>query len=350
MRSLKNSTLMIRAKIADSPEQLPENLRSLPLRKTYGQQGALACFAASCGECARYRIPAITLFVVLFFLSLTACAPKEIQISEPIPAPRPVKVAVVLGAGAAKGFAHIGVLKVLEANHIPVHMVVGTSVGSFIGSLYAYGLNAYQLQQLAFGIEKGDVVDLALPDNGFVKGERLERFVNRVLRNTPIEKLKTPFFAVATDLQKGEEVVFGSGNAGAAVRASCSVPGVFQPARIANRLYVDGGVVSPVAVNAALKQGADFVIAVDISAPMEDAPPAGTIDTILQSIDIMYAIIAGVQISKADMVIRPNTKGIASGDFSKKHEAILEGERAATTALPELLTKIGRLRAEGRLP
>lgn len=129
-------------------------------------------------------------FLSLFFIfSIFSCAPKE-EVKPPLP---PAKIAVVLGAGASKGFAHIGVLKVLEANKIPVHMIVGTSAGSFVGSLYAYGYNAFDLQKLSFSIEKGDVIDLAIPDNGFIKGEKLEEYVNRILKNTPLEKLKIPF-------------------------------------------------------------------------------------------------------------------------------------------------------------
>lgn len=266
-----------------------------------------------------------------------------------MPPPKPAKVALVLGAGASKGFAHIGVLKVMEANRIPIHIIVGTSAGSFVGSMYAYGLDAYQLQQLAFDIEKTDVVDLTLPDNGFIKGDRLERYVNRILRNTPIEKLRIPFFAVATDILKGEEIVFGVGNTGAAVRASCSVPGIFQPVRIADRMYVDGGVVSPVAVNTAKKYGADLIIAVDISTPMPGTAPTGTIETILQSADVMYSRIAATQIDGADVVIRPNMRNIGAADFSKRHEAILEGEKAALAVLPDLLQKLRKLKNEGRL-
>ena len=287
----------------------------------------------------------LMMFTVIALFFITACQPpKEVP-----PPPKPAKVALVLGAGASKGFAHIGVLKVLEANRIPVHMVVGTSVGSFVGSLYAYGLNAYQLQQLSFTIEKGDVVDLTIPDNGFVKGERLESYVNKVLRNTPIEKLRIPFYAVTTDILKGEEVIFAKGNTGTAVRASCSVPGVFQPVRIANRMYVDGGVVSPVAVNAARKYGADLIIAVDISSPVQETPPASTMETILQSVDVMYSRIAATQISGADVLIKPNIKNIGSADFSKRHEAILEGEKAAIAVMPELLKKVAKLKSEGRL-
>ena len=281
------------------------------------------------------------MFIIIFIFS---CAPKEIQ-----PPSRQAKVAVVLGAGASKGFAHIGVLKVLESNKIPVHMIVGTSAGSFVGALYAYGFNAFELQKLSFALQKDDVVDLTIPDNGFIKGEKLEGYINYILRNTPIEKLRIPFYAVATDIQTGKEVVFGSGNTGTAVRASCSIPGIFVPPVISGKMYVDGGVVSPVAVDAAKRYGADIVIAVDISSDVESAMPTGTIDTILQSIGIMYSKLSAVQLARADVVIKPKVGYIGSSDFSKRHEAVLEGEKAAIEALPKILEIMNKLKQEGRL-
>lgn len=293
---------------------------------------------------------------LLFFLAISiSCTLKETQPPPVIPEtpvqppPRPAKIALVLGAGASKGFAHVGVLKILETNKIPIHMIVGTSVGSVVGSFYAYGLNAFELQRLSFSIEQKDIVDLTIPDNGFIKGEKLEEFVNRILKNTPIEKLKIPFYAVATEIQNGREVLFGRGNTGQAVRASCSIPGVFRPVKIGDKVYVDGGVVSPVAVEAAKRLGADVVIAVDISAGGERTPPVSTIETLLQSIDIMYSKLAAIQLSQADIVIRPKVGHIGSADFLKRHEAILEGEKAAAEALPKITGVITQLRLEGRL-
>ena len=285
------------------------------------------------------------IMLIACILILVSCVPKQV-----LPPPKPAKIGLVLGAGASKGFAHIGVLKVLESHKIPVHMIVGTSVGSFVGSLYAYGYDAYQLQTMAFALQREDLIDLMLPDNGFVRGEKLENYVNWALRNTTIEKLQLPFYAVATNIRTGEEIVFGVGNAGMAVRASCSIPGVFQPARISDKTYVDGGVVSPLAIDAARKQGADVVIAVDISSSIDSSVPRSTIDTILQSINIMYAKISLIQLSKADVVIRPNVGYIGSADFSRRHEAILEGEKAAMAALPDIIAIISKLRQEGRLP
>src|SRR5512135_1073446 len=267
--------------------------------------------------------------VVIGLLVLCSCAHREIKVP-----PKQAKVALVLGAGASRGFAHIGVLKVLEANKIPVHMIVGTSAGSFVGSMYAYGYNAFQLQKMSFSMEKGDIIDLVVPDNGFVKGEKLEEFINKTVDNTPMEKMRIPFYAIATDIQNGQEMVFGKGNTGKAVRASCAIPGIFRPVKIENRMYVDGGVVSPVAVDAARRLGADVVIAVDVTSAFENTQPEGTIDTILQSIGIMYAKLTAQQIVRADVVIRPKVGYIAAGDFSKRHEAVLEGEKAALEAMP----------------
>lgn len=286
-------------------------------------------------------------FVSSFLLLASSCAPtKEAVVQPPRP---PAKIAVVLGAGASRGFAHIGVLKVLEENHIPVHMIVGTSAGSLVGSLYAYGYNAFQLQKLAMMLEKGDIADITIPDNGFIKGELLENYVNKTLRNTPIEKLRIPFYAVATNIQNGQEMVFGKGNTGTAVRASCSIPGVFRPVRIGGQMYVDGGVVSPVAVSAARRQGADVVIAVDISSDVQSPQPEGTMETLMQSVNIMYAKVAAAQIAKADVVIRPKVGYIGSSDFLKRHEAVLEGEKAALEAMPKIKAIIDKLRQEGRL-
>lgn len=282
--------------------------------------------------------------ILLSLLVSCASTSKEIAPS------KQAQIAVVLGAGVSKGFAHIGVLKVLESHKIPIHMIVGTSVGSFVGSLYAYGFNPYELQTIAFAIQKDDVADYIMPDNGFIKGEKLENFVNNKLKYTPIDKFKIPFYAVATNIQTGEEMVFGRGNAGKAVRASCSIPGIFKPVNIGDKYYVDGGVVNPLAVDVARRYGADVVIAVDISSSFETAAPTGTVETIMQAIDIMYSKMAAIQFKNADVVIKPKVGHIGSSDFTKRHEAIMEGERAAVEAMPAINQIIAKLKQEGRLP
>lgn len=277
------------------------------------------------------RLRSFILLLTFVFL-ISSCATKETIKTEPDIR----KVALVLGAGASKGFAHVGVIKVLEANGIPIDMIVGTSAGSFVGSLYAYGMNSYDLQKIALSISKSDIVDISIPDSGFIKGEKIEEFINRNVKNTHIDKLKIPFYAVATDIVTGKEVVFGRGNTGTAVRASCSIPGIFRPVKIGNSLYVDGGVVSPVAVNAARQYGAKIVIAVDISGDTSTNQPDGILETILKSIDIMYSRISQHQLSNADIVIKPRVSNIASSDFAKRNEAILEGERATQELIPAI--------------
>lgn len=288
----------------------------------------------------------IVLIVSAVLFLICSCAPKAVP---PVAPAKPAKIALVLGAGASKGFAHVGVIKVLEANRVPIHMIVGTSAGSFVGSLYAYGYNSFQLQEIAFQLDKSHVADFIIPDSGFLKGEKLENYVNFMLGNTPMEKLKIPFYAVATDIRTGGEVVFGTGNTGTAVRASCSIPGVFKPVVLGNNMYVDGGVVSPVAVNAARRYGADVVIAVDISAGLQPSLPQGLMATILQAIDIMYSRISALQTPTADIVIKPKVSAIGSADFDRRHEAILEGEKAALIAMPAIQGVLKKLRDENRL-
>jgi NTE family protein len=262
---------------------------------------------------------------------------------------RPVRIALVLGAGASKGFAHVGVLKILETSRVPIHMIVGSSVGSFVGSLYAYGYDAYALQKIGMTMERSDVGELTIPDNGFLKGERLRDYINTKTRNAAIEKLKIPFYAVATDIRTGESAVFHSGNVGMAVQASCAIPGVFQPARFSGASYVDGGVVKPLPVDVARQNGADVVIAVDISSGIDTVVPTSTMETIMKSIQIMYSKMSQVPITQADVVIKPVVGFVGSADFNRRNEAIMEGEKAALAAMPQINALLARLRQEGRL-
>lgn len=252
----------------------------------------------------------------------------------------PPKIALVLGGGAVRGFAHIGVIKVLEAQGIQPDMVVGTSAGSVVGVLYAAGYSGFDLQKIAFKLDEDTVGDWVMPDRGFIKGEALQQFINKSVQNQSIEKLHKPFAAVATDLNSGEMVVFRRGNAGQAVRASSSVPGVFQPVAISGHSYVDGGLTSPVPVKAARDMGADVVIAVDISAKPQYTKVEGYTDILLQTFAIMGQTISRRELADAEVVIRPQTGGFSATDFTKKHEAILEGEKAAQAALPLIHLKI----------
>ena len=265
--------------------------------------------------------------------------------SAPPPAPVPVKIGLALGGGAARGFAHIGVIKALEAQGIVPEIVVGTSAGAVVGALYSSGLSGFELQKIALEMDESQLGDWSLPDRGVFKGEALQNFVNRAVSNRPLEKLPRRFGVVATDLKSGESVVFRSGNTGMAVRASSAVPGVFQPVNINGREYVDGGLVSPIPARAARNLGANFVIAVDISHKPRDARVSSTLDVLLQTFAIMGQSISRYETAEADIVIRPVTAELPATDFAGRHRAVLEGEKAAAAAMPEIKERLAKLRA-----
>lgn len=260
--------------------------------------------------------------------------------SAPPPMPR---IGLALGGGAAKGFAHVGVIKVLEAAGLTPVVVAGTSAGSVVGALYASGLNGFALQETSFALDEGRVRDVTLfGAGGLVKGDKLQDYVNELVQNRPLDKLGKPFAAVATDLDTGNRVIFNRGNTGQAVRASCSVPGVFQPAVIGGRRYVDGGLVSPVPVDATRQLGADIVIAVDISSKAHDGKAEGILSNLNQTITIMGQKLGEAEMQRADVVIRPRVGKIGPADFDSKNVAVLEGEKAATDALPAIRAAIER--------
>ena len=260
--------------------------------------------------------------------------------------PAPVKVGIALGGGAAKGFAHIGVIKMLEANGIKPVVVSGTSAGSVVGALYASGMDAYAMQEKAFALDESKIRDVSLFSGGVVKGQKLQDYVNELVGGRTLEKMRKPFAVVATRLNDGERTVFVRGNTGQAVRASSSIPGVFEAVAIGKAHYVDGGVVSPVPVDAARELGADFVIAVDISSKANGiASPTSMLGNVNQSITIMGQKLGALELARADIVIRPKVTDIGAADFAQKNRAILEGERAAQAALPEIRKKIAALQA-----
>ena len=272
----------------------------------------------------------------------TAPAP----VAAPTPAPQPVKVRIglALGGGAAKGFAHIGVIKMLEAHGFKPEVVSGTSAGSVVGALYASGMDAFQMQQHAVALDEASIRDLSLFSGGVLKGQALQDYVNRTIGQRPFDKMKKPFAAVATQLATGQRTIFVRGNVGQAVRASCSIPGVFEPVKIGDALYVDGGLVSPVPVDAARQLGADFVIAVDISTRVTGKTPDSMLGVVNQTITIMGQKLGEQELSRADIVIRPRVNDIGPADFEQRARAIVEGEKAALAALPQLRAKYAQAR------
>jgi NTE family protein len=258
--------------------------------------------------------------------------------------PAQVKIALVLGGGAARGFAHIGVIKALESQGIYPDIVVGTSAGSVVGALYAAGNNGFALQKLALEIDEAAISDWSVPffakSSGVLKGDALQSYVNKAVHNTPIEKLKIPFAAVATDINSGLPVLFQRGNTGLAVRASSAVPSVFQPVKIGDHFYVDGGLVAPVPVHFARDMGADFIIAVNISVQPDVQLASSSVDVLLQTFAIMGQSINRFELKDADIVIRPSLGNMKGNDFNGRNLAILAGEQAAMALMPEIKRKI----------
>ena len=251
-----------------------------------------------------------------------------------------------MGGGAAKGFAHIGVIKMLEANGFTPAVVAGTSAGSVVGALYASGMDAFELQEKAVALDEAKIRDLQWSSGGLVLGQKLEDYVNEQVQRKPLEQLAKHFVAVATRLEDGERTVFARGNTGQAVRASSSIPGVFQSVSIGKYHFVDGGITSPVPVDAARQLGADVVIAVDISNKARGKTPDGMLGTLGQTIAIMGQKLGQAELARADVIIRPKVLDIGSVDFTQRAQAILEGEKAALAAMPRIRTLVAKLQAE----
>jgi NTE family protein len=279
---------------------------------------------------------------VLLLLALAACSTTPPPALSTAPPPVPMKIALALGGGAARGFAHVGVIKALEAQGIVPDIVVGTSAGSVVGALYAAGYNGFELQQLSMQMDESQVSDWSMPNRGVIKGEALQDFINQAVKHRTLEKMKKIFAVVATDLRSGEMIVFRTGNTGMAVRASSAVPGVFQPVSINGHEYVDGGLVAPVPVRVARSLGADFVIAVDISDKPMNSKTESSADVLLQTFNIMGQTISRNELPTADMVISPLTPGISSTDFKDRHFTVLQGEKAVAAILVELKEKLAK--------
>ena len=253
-------------------------------------------------------------------------------------------IGLALGAGAARGFAHVGVIKALEAQGIRPDIVVGSSAGSVIAALLASGASGNELNRLALNLDEATLADWGLPFSGrfggLIKGDALQSMVNREVQNKSIEQMRIPLGIVATELQSGKGILFRSGNTGLAVRASCSVPGVFQPAVISGKEYVDGGLVAPVPASYARQMGATLVIAVNISSEPVHQDASGTLGVMQQTISIMQRSINQFELKSADIVITPHLKQMSSGDFKSRNAAILAGEVATQDQMAALKEKL----------
>ena len=289
---------------------------------------------------------------VLLLLFLAACqttppasppvavTPPPPEVVVPRPTPRPPKVGLALGGGAARGFAHIGVIQVLEEAGIQVDLVVGTSAGSVVAALYASGSGGLALSKLADGMDESTLTDWAFPGRGLLRGEALAKYIRDNVGGKSIEQMRIPLGIVATDLDTGAPILFRRGDPGVAVRASSAVPAVFQPVRIGTREYVDGGLVSPVPVRFAREMGAEIVIAVDITATPDGNATGDAMRMLLQTFSIMGRSINHFELRDADVVLTPSLSGVSSADFASRKRSIAAGREAATAALSALRARI----------
>ena len=255
-------------------------------------------------------------------------------------AKRPPRIGLALGGGAARGFAHIGVIEVLEESGIKPDLVVGTSAGSLVAALYASGKSGTGLARLAASMDETAFTDWSFPGRGLIRGAALAKYVRDQTGGRMIEQMRVPLGIVATDLDSGQAILFQRGDAGEAVRASSAVPAVFQPVRIGTHEYVDGGLVAPVPVRFARQMGAELVIAVDISAPPEGNATGDAMRMLLQTFAIMGRSINDYELRDADVVLRPHLTGFASADFSNRKASIKAGREAMRAHLGELRERV----------
>lgn len=246
-------------------------------------------------------------------------------------------IALVLGSGGARGYAHIGVLEALEHQGIKPDFIVGTSAGSIVGALYASGKTPEQLHQIALDLRVNDVRDFKVGKQGFFDGKKVEDYVNNLVNGKKLESLKIPMYVVATQLKSGEKVIFNQGNTGLAVRASVTIPSMFAPTLIAGKEYVDGGLVSPVPVNIARDLGADIVIAVDILAQPQHTETGNMWGLFNQNINIMQNTLAAEELKNADIVIQPDLREkLHIFDMKGRETTIRAGEIATQLKMKQI--------------
>ena len=272
--------------------------------------------------------------------AITVPPPPPPEPPVPKPPPRPPRIGLALGGGAARGFAHIGVIQVLEENGIRPDLVAGTSAGSLVAALYAAGKSGAELGALAERMDETAFTDWSYPGRGLIRGEALAKYVREQTGGRRIEQMRMPLGIVATDLDSGEPILFQLGDPGVAVRASSAVPAMFQPVRIGTREYVDGGLVAPVPVHFARQMGADLVIAVDISAAPDGNATGDAMRMLLQTFAIMGRSINNFELRDADVLLRPKLSHVSGADFAARKRSLQAGRDAAQAQLALLRERI----------
>ncbi|KAA9025985.1 patatin-like phospholipase family protein [Niallia endozanthoxylica] len=251
------------------------------------------------------------------------------------------KIGLALGSGGARGFAHLGVIKVLVENGIQIDYIAGSSMGSLVACFYGAGIEMDRLYKLSTAFKRKYYLDFTVPKMGFIAGKRVKELIRVFTKGKHLEELMIPVSVVATDLMTGEKVVFQKGPIAEAVRASISIPGIFVPEKQNGRLLVDGGVVDRVPVSVVKEMGADIVIGVDVSRVKTNADISTIYDVIMQSLDIMQMELVEYRQIASDIMIRPRVEEYSSRAFTNIDEMILKGEEEAKKHLDEIKRIVG---------
>ncbi|WP_377892202.1 patatin-like phospholipase family protein [Alkalihalobacillus sp. R86527] len=246
------------------------------------------------------------------------------------------KVGLALGSGGARGFAHLGVIKVLVEQGIPIDYIAGSSMGSLVGAIYGSGHKVETMEKMASLFKRKYYLDFTVPKMGFITGNKVKNLIRTLTHGKQLEDLQPPLAVVTTDLIKGEKVVYRSGPIAEAVRASIAIPGIFTPEKIGDRLLVDGGVIDRVPVSVAREMGADLVIAVDVSEVKKESDVTSIFDVIMQSIDIMQNEMVRLHEINADVMIKPRLETFHSRSFTNIQDIIKIGEEEAFRHLDEI--------------
>ncbi len=246
-------------------------------------------------------------------------------------------IGLALGGGAARGLAHIGVFKVLEEEGIPVSHVAGTSVGSLMGAFFCAGLTYREMLEKARGVDWLDIASFTIPWMGFMKMDRLERLVEETLGKRTFASLAIPLSVVTVDIMTGDQVILTEGPVGRAVRASCSIPGIFEPFNDNGRLLVDGGLANNVPVDVVRGMGAGRVLGVSLSADRRHTtPPRHVLDVLFYSFEILMNSSVQRNIAEAEIVIAPDIGSFSYRDFRRADELVARGEEAMRRELSRL--------------
>ena len=255
------------------------------------------------------------------------------------------RIGLALGGGAFRGLAHIGVLQALERHGLAPDLVAGTSMGSLVGGVYACGMDLRLIERFCYSINEKDLVDVALPTEGLIAGNRIELMLRTLTGNKTFEQTRIPFAAVATDLELGERAVLCEGLLYQAIRASISIPGIFKPCKLNGRIYVDGGVVDRVPVSTVREMGADFVIGVDVGYHGGAVQCDGIAKVILHSLEIMEWQIMQRTINTADFNLVPALAHINPATIAQAEECIRIGREEMERRIPELKLAIEQKKA-----